>query len=101
MAGLKNMTVLAVGVMLALPSAVVAGVPALKPSVEASDAVIQIRRGGPVVVHRHYGRRHFYRPPILLYTAPVVTYGGHCAYLRHKARSTGSAYWWRRFRYEC
>ena len=54
---------------------------------------------GPVV-------RHYYRPPVVFYSAPVVSYGygsygNHCAWLRHQAHVTGSPYWWRRYRYEC
>jgi hypothetical protein len=28
-------------------------------------------------------------------------YGGDCAWLRHRARVTGSPYWWRRYHWRC
>lgn len=49
--------------------------------------------------HRHYRpRRYTYvATPFGFYSGA----GSECAYLQYKAQSTGSRYWWRRFRYEC
>jgi len=47
--------------------------------------------------HRHFGHRGFF------IGAPVYGYGyGYgdgCGWLRHRAVVTGSAYWWRRYRW--
>ncbi len=96
------------GGALLLPSTVQAGVPVPERSIEKAEAVVQVRRGGGHFSgggrsygYRHYGYRPVYRRPAIYFAAPVVAYGGHCAYLRHKAHATGSPYWWRRYRYEC
>ncbi len=57
--------------------------------------------GGP----RHYYRPYYYAVPaprIYTYAAPAHRYyGGHCGWLRHQAKVTGSRYWWHRYRDEC
>jgi hypothetical protein len=35
------------------------------------------------------------------YGAGYPYYGGSCAWLRHRARVTGSPYWWHRYRVRC
>lgn len=75
----------------------------------ASSAVTLARYhgGGRYVSVRPVYRHHYYnrRPGIYLYGGlPLYSYsygGSHCAWLYNRAVSTGSRYWWRRYRYEC
>lgn len=47
-------------------------------------------------IHRH-GRRHSWAPGFTFWFYDGYYYGD-CSWLRRKARETGSAYWWRRYR---
>lgn len=53
--------------------------------------------------HRHHRRHRFYFSygyyPSYYYVPRVYRrYRGRCHWLKHKARRTGSHYWWRRYR---
>lgn len=63
-------------------------------------------RGGGVRYYRPAPRAYFYvGPPVAAYGysyyGGYYSDGGHCAWLYRNARSTGSAYWWRRYHNEC
>ena len=99
---------LGVACLLTVPSAPVeaAALPALTGIADGDKAVTEVRyrRGGGY--YGGYGGSGYYRPPVYLYAAPPVVYrtygdGGHCAWLRRKARETGSRYWWNRYRNDC
>ena len=84
-----------------------AALPALQSIAEGSSGVTEVRyRGRGGGGGRYYGGGYgygygYYAPPVV-YAAPVVVYGSsYCANLRHKARATGSRYWWNRYRNEC
>ncbi len=75
-----------------------------RPSTEG--ARVQRRSGDTNVVvrdrsrgdgQRHRGVRHSWGPGIYFYFYDGY-YHGDCAWVRRKAISTGSAYWWRRYR---
>jgi hypothetical protein len=80
----------------ALPGANLAGVSLAPPS--PAVTLVRGRRGGHFRVRgfrhirgwRHFRGRRFY--------GVYAGYGGGCAWLRHRALVTGSAYWWRRYR---
>jgi hypothetical protein len=49
---------------------------------------------------RHHRHRHrFYGPGVGFYLSDSYYYDNDCAWLRERAVYTGSAYWWRRYRY--
>ena len=100
--------VLVVGSQIAIDVPVeAAALPALQSIAEGSSGVTEVRyRGRGGGGGRYYGGGYgygygYYAPPVV-YAAPVVVYGSsYCANLRHKARATGSRYWWNRYRNEC
>ena len=99
----------AVLLMAAAAPAVAASVPALASIAGGEPAATEVRyrRGGGAYYGGYgYGGYGYYRPPVYLYAGPPVVYqtysgGGHCAWLRRKARETGSRHWWNRYRREC
>lgn len=91
------------GAALLAPASTLAGVPAPARLAAKAEGTTQVRRGH-TGFHRSFVHR---RPPVVFYAAPLLAYpyyggyGGHCSWLLHKARVTGSRYWWRRYHYEC
>ena len=114
MSVLKKMLTMAIAATLTIATAwtampvtgAAAALPALKSAVDVEAGItdVRYRRGG--YSGGYYGGYGYYRPPVYLYAAPPVVYsyqysGGHCAWLRRRARETGSHYWWNRYRREC
>lgn len=102
----------ALGVASVLVASTVPAAAAARPALtsiaggETAVTEVRYRRGGGGYYGGYYGGYGYYRPPVYLYAAPPVVYqtysgGGHCAWLRNKARATGSRYWWNRYRNEC
>ena len=95
--------------MLASPLASVPAEAAALPRIQAANssnvALARQRYYGGHVGPRPYYRPYYYAVPaprIYAYAAPAYGYyGGHCGWLRHQARATGSRYWWHRYRDEC
>ncbi len=74
------------------------------PVAHSSPAATQVRyHGGHVHVRPVYRGGYYYRrrPGVYLYGGPAFYYGSSCAWLYNRAVTTGSRYWWRRYRYEC
>ena len=104
---------LAIGGTLTMPvgRAEAAALPVVKSTADDAGGLVAVRyrggRGGGRYYGGYgYGYGGYNAPPVYLYAAPPVVHsyrssGGHCAWLRQRARETGSRYWWNRYRNEC
>ena len=109
----KSLRIVAVAIATAMLAAVgmsattsAAPIPGVKSGAAlAESGVTQVQRRG---FRRGYrrgfrrGYRRWRRPGVYFYVGPRYArpryYGRGCGYLRRRAISTGSSYWWRRYR---
>jgi len=71
-----------------------------QPPAEARSRGVSVHRQGPVHFRPQHFRRHHFAPIYAYSYVSPFYYDNDCYWLKRRAISTGSRYWWRRYR-EC